>query len=101
MDKNKEKKIVCRCEEITEEEIIEAIDNGADNLDAIKRTTRAGMGLCGGRTCSRIIARIISQKTGKPVSEIVSFTSRPPVRPVSIKLLGEYKQLKKNKKSHK
>jgi len=50
--------------------------------------TRAGMGLCGGKSCSKLVARIISEETGKSISEIIPFTSRPPVRPIPIKLLG-------------
>lgn len=43
--------IICRCEEITKGEIIQAIRDGATTVDGIKRMTRAGKGLCQGRTC--------------------------------------------------
>ena len=43
--------IICRCEEITYGEIKQAIRDGATTLDGIKRVTRAGKGLCQGRTC--------------------------------------------------
>ena len=44
-------KIICRCEEITEDEIIKSINDGASTVDEVKKFTRAGMGLCQGRTC--------------------------------------------------
>jgi NAD(P)H-nitrite reductase large subunit len=77
--------IICRCEEITLGEVLKAIREGAHDLDAVKRMTRAGMGLCQNKTCFNIVARLISQETGKPMSELRPFTSRPPVRPVAVK----------------
>lgn len=81
---DEEKNIICRCEEVTVEEIEEAIENGATTLNEIKRWTRAGMGLCQGRTCRKNIARILSRKTGRDVKELMPFTYRKPVRPVRI-----------------
>jgi NAD(P)H-nitrite reductase large subunit len=83
------KKIICRCEEVTEEEIIEAIKDGALDLDAIKRMTRAGMGLCQGRTCSRLIENIIHKIIGTPYEEITLITTRVPLRPIPVKALAE------------
>lgn len=80
--------IICRCEEVTEEEVREAIRNGASDVDAIKRVTRAGMGLCQQHTCYRLVAKIISEMTGKPVSEIAPFTKRPPVRALPAEVLA-------------
>jgi NAD(P)H-nitrite reductase large subunit len=77
--------IICRCEEITLGEILQAIREGAHDLDSVKRMTRAGMGLCQNKTCFNLIARLISQETGRPMSELTPFTARPPVRPVPVK----------------
>jgi len=85
---NKEDNIICRCEEITEEEIRESVRNGATDVDAVKRATRAGMGLCQQHTCYRLVAQIISEMTGRPLSEIVPFTKRAPVRPLPAMVLG-------------
>ncbi|RKX79938.1 MAG: (2Fe-2S)-binding protein [Spirochaetes bacterium] len=85
---NEQNRLICRCEEITLEEIIQAIDNGCTSLNEIKRYTRAGMGLCQSRVCSRLIARIIAEKTGKPLDEIVPVTARPPSRPVRIDIFS-------------
>ena len=50
--------IICRCEEITKGEIKAAIRNGMQTLNGIKRVTRAGMGLCQGQTCQRLVTQI-------------------------------------------
>jgi len=66
-------KVVCRCEYVTEGEIVDAIHGklGARNLDAIKRRTRAGMGRCQGSFCLPHVARILARETGIPMEEIV------------------------------
>lgn len=71
---------ICRCEEVTLREIEQVIDEGYHTLDDVKRITRAGMGLCQGRSCSKVIARIISQRTGIPIEEILQVKYRYPVR---------------------
>lgn len=79
--------IICRCEEIYRDEIEAAIEDGAVTINEIKRFTRAGMGLCQGRTCRRLVERILSEKTGTPISEIKPSTYRQPVRPVRSDLI--------------
>lgn len=80
--------LVCRCEEVSEGEIIEAIEKGAMSPDSIKKLTRAGMGLCQGRTCRSLVLRILAKKTSRSIEEFVPFTYRPPVRPVSLEALA-------------
>ncbi|WP_132246519.1 (2Fe-2S)-binding protein [Marinisporobacter balticus] len=81
--------IICRCEEITESEIVEAIRNGATTVNEIKKWTRAGMGLCQGRTCRRMIERILARETGIELKDIKPSTYRQPVRPIKMGALGE------------
>ena len=38
--------IICRCREVTEEEIVQAVRDGASTVDGVKRRTKACMGLC-------------------------------------------------------
>lgn len=76
--------IICRCEEVTKGEILQAIADGATTVDGVKKRTRAGMGLCQGKTCSRLVAKIISEATGKPIEEVLPATYRAPVRPVDL-----------------
>jgi len=94
-------KIVCRCQDITEEEVIAAIRQGATTIDEIKRLVRAGMGPCQGRTCRRLVSQIISRELKKPAGDIYPPTFRPPNRPVPFKLImNEYsEQLEAEKKA--
>jgi bacterioferritin-associated ferredoxin len=82
--------IICRCEDITLEEVENAIDSGINHPEELKRFLHVGMGPCQSRTCGRIVIRILSSKTGKPVSEIKSTGQRPPLVSVPIReLLSE------------
>ncbi|MCM8772928.1 MAG: (2Fe-2S)-binding protein [Candidatus Omnitrophica bacterium] len=85
----KKKKIICRCKEITEEEIVEVIKRGIVDVDGIKRVLGAGMGLCQGKTCSSLIIKIINRETNIPIEKIKQQTSRAPVRPIPIKIISE------------
>jgi len=84
--------LVCRCEEVTRKDIEKAIDEGCTTINEIKRRTRAGMGLCQGRTCTRLIAQILGEKTGKNPEEITPPTKRIPSRPVSISVFDKSKE---------
>lgn len=81
--------IICRCQEVTKGEIRQAIAEGATNVDGVKRRTRAVMGLCQGKTCDRLVARIIAEETGQPLSKILPVTARPPVRPLTLSSFAE------------
>jgi glycerol-3-phosphate dehydrogenase len=62
--------IVCRCETITEGEIVEAIKRGARTLDGIKYRTRAGMGRCQGGFCTPRVLNIMARELNIPVTEL-------------------------------
>jgi glycerol-3-phosphate dehydrogenase len=68
-------KIVCRCETVTEGEIIEAIRRplGARNLDAVKRRTRAGMGRCQSGFCSNKVLHILAEELKLNAEDITLF----------------------------
>ena len=80
--------LVCRCEEITVGDIKRAIADGARTLTGVKRRTRAGMGLCQGRTCAKLIERLIGQATGQRGADVEPDTVRPPMLPVTMGVLG-------------
>ena len=80
--------IICRCEDITYGEIVEAIGRGLTTTEELKRILRCGMGPCQGRTCMRLIAQIIAEHTGQTVGEIRLPVVRPPTRPVEIGILA-------------
>ena len=64
--------IICRCEMITEGEIIDAIRRplGAKSLDGVKRRTRAGMGRCQSGFCSPRTMEILAREWGVSMSDI-------------------------------
>ncbi len=65
-------RIICRCEMITEAEIVQAIHCGvgAVDLDGIKRRTRTGMGRCQGGFCSPRVTEIISRELNIPMIDV-------------------------------
>ncbi len=64
--------IICRCEKVTEGEIVDAIHRvpGARSVDGVKRRTRAGMGRCQGGFCSPRVIEILSRELGIPMEAI-------------------------------
>ncbi len=68
-------RIVCRCEGVTEGEILEAIRNnpGARDLDGVKRRTRAQMGRCQGGFCMPTILELLSRELGIEIDQVTKF----------------------------
>ena len=64
--------MVCRCEMVTEGEIIDAITRplGAHTLDGVKQRTRAGMGRCQAGFCTPKTMELLSRLLGIPMTEI-------------------------------
>lgn len=56
--------VICRCEKVSEAEIVEAIKRGHTTLDGIKFYTRAGMGRCQGGFCTYKVMKILMRETG-------------------------------------
>lgn len=84
--------LVCRCEEVTAEQIHKAIDNGANDLTGVKSRTRVGMGMCQGRVCGASVATLVARQMGREQSEVGAFTGRPIVKPVSLGVLAQMEQ---------
>ena len=65
-------KIVCRCEQITEGEILRAIRENppAKDVDGVKRRTRSGMGRCQGGFCQPQVAEIIADELGIELEKV-------------------------------
>ena len=62
--------VVCRCETVTEGEIVEAVRRGATTLDGIKFRTRAGMGRCQGGFCTPRVVKILARELDLPEEKI-------------------------------
>ncbi len=65
-------RIICRCETVSEGEILDAIRSNppALTIDAVKRRTRSGMGRCQGGFCGTYVMELISRETGIPFEKI-------------------------------
>ncbi|KAI8852636.1 FAD dependent oxidoreductase-domain-containing protein [Chytridium lagenaria] len=64
--------IICRCETVSEAEIIDAVHRplGAHSTDAVKKRTRAGMGWCQGNFCEPRVAAVVARELGMPVEKV-------------------------------
>ncbi len=64
--------IICRCESISEGEILDAIRSNppANDIDGVKRRTRAGMGRCQGGFCGAYVMELIAKERGIPYEEV-------------------------------
>ena len=78
-------KVVCRCEDVTYDDVVKAINEGYVDLEELKRHLRCSMGTCQGRGCTRIIRQIMREHDIDPAFPNI----RPPIKPVSMSLLSE------------
>jgi len=80
--------IMCRCEDITAEEVRAYIQQGITDLEQLKRLLRVGMGPCQGRTCTPLIVNELARATGRRVQEIPLTVFRPPTTTVKLGVLA-------------
>ena len=76
--------IVCRCEEVTAQQIIDAVAIGCQGPNQMKSFLRCGMGPCQGRMCSLTVTELMAQARGVTPAEIGAFRLRPPVKPITV-----------------
>jgi NAD(P)H-nitrite reductase large subunit len=84
--------IICRCEEITKGEIRRAVHDGMRTVTEVRRFLRAGMGLCQGQTCARLVQGIVAQELDVRSADLEPATSRVPMRPAEMYVLGDEKE---------
>ena len=79
--------IICRCEEISKGEILDALRSPCcpPTIDAIKKRCRPGMGRCQGGFCSPLVTQIIAEERGIPLSEVRKSSAE------AVQLYGETK----------
>jgi bacterioferritin-associated ferredoxin len=82
------KLILCRCEDVTAADVEHAVMSGYSDLEEVKRYTGFGTGPCQGKECLRVVALAIAVATGRPPGSMRPFTTRPPLVPTELKLLG-------------
>ena len=84
--------VVCRCETVTEGEIVEAIRRGATTMDGVKFRVRPGMGRCQGGFCGPRVIDILARELNIPKEQVTK------KGPVSRQLLFKSKELLRRNK---
>ena len=79
--------IVCRCERVSAGEIRSLIRSGYRDMNEIKAVTRAGMGACGGKTCTALILRLFREE-GIDFDEVKENVKRPLFIEVALGILA-------------
>ena len=80
-------RIVCRCERVTEGEIVRAVHSPvpARTVDAVKRRVRAGMGRCQGGFCQPRVMEILSRELGIPMTSVRKGDAGSEIAPYEVK----------------
>ena len=76
--------IVCRCEEVTTKDVLDAVAIGATGPNQLKAYCRCGMGPCQGRLCGLTVTELMAQAHGKSPQEIGYYRLRAPVKPITL-----------------
>jgi len=79
--------MICRCEHVSEGEVVEAIQRGANTFDGIKFRTRAGMGRCQGGFCTPHLIRILSRELNLKAKSITKHGRFSSIVPYEVKEL--------------
>jgi bacterioferritin-associated ferredoxin len=79
------KTLVCRCEDVTDHELLQAMAKGHTDIESVKRYTGFGTGWCQGKWCTATCAQLIRAHGGEAERPI---TPRPPYHPLSVALLA-------------
>ncbi len=77
------KTIVCRCEDVTLDDLAHCIKLGYADIEEAKRYTGLGTGPCQGKECMVACALYLARESGRPPSEVAPFITRPPVTPIA------------------
>ena len=80
--------VVCRCEEISVQQIHAAVELGCIGPNQLKSYTRCGMGPCQGRFCGLTVSELIGKFCGKPVDSVGYYRLRYPVKPLLLEELA-------------
>ena len=82
------KQFVCFCEDVTAVDIADAIDEGFDDIQTLKRYSTATMGPCQGKMCLKSFVNLCARYTGRGIDDTGVTTFRPPVQPVPLGALA-------------
>ena len=82
------KRFVCLCEDVTEKDVRQAVAEGFDHIETLKRYTTVTMGPCQGKMCHRLSIELCAAATGRSLDETGTTTARPPAQPVPLGALA-------------
>jgi sarcosine oxidase subunit alpha len=85
---SRRKTFVCFCEDVTVKDLGQAIAEGFDGIETLKRYTTVNMGPCQGKMCGQTAVEICARATGREIDAVGTTTSRPPVVPVELGTLA-------------
>ncbi|HHY22069.1 MAG TPA: (2Fe-2S)-binding protein [Bacilli bacterium] len=86
---NKKNIIICRCEDISLQQIHELLEQGYTTFEDLKRLLRVGMGPCQANTCGHLIQREIAKYLDKNIEEIKVHKTRPMIVGVPLKSIAK------------
>ena len=82
------KNFVCFCEDVTVKDISDAVGEGFDDIQLLKRYSTASMGPCQGKMCLKSLVGLCAQYTGRSIDSTGVTTARPPLHPVPLAALA-------------
>jgi NADPH-dependent 2,4-dienoyl-CoA reductase/sulfur reductase-like enzyme len=80
--------IVCRCEEVTAQDVLDSVAIGATGPNQLKAYRRTGMGPCQGRLCGLTVTELMAEARGKTPQEVGYYRLRAPVKPIMLSELA-------------
>ncbi|MCS7045421.1 MAG: 2Fe-2S iron-sulfur cluster-binding protein, partial [Gemmataceae bacterium] len=82
------KRFVCLCEDVTVKDLAQAVAEGFDHVETLKRYTTIGMGPCQGKMCGLQGVEECANLTGRTKEPLAVTTARPPLVPVELAVLA-------------
>jgi NAD(P)H-nitrite reductase large subunit len=86
---NKKDIIICRCEDVSLEDLHNCLEEGYTTFEDIKRILRIGMGPCQGNTCGLLAQREIAKFLKLPLNQVEVHKVRPLITGVKLKAIVE------------
>lgn len=80
--------LVCRCEEVTAQQILDTVKLGCSGPNQMKSFLRCGMGPCQGRLCGLTVTELIAQARSVTPNEVGYYRLRPPIKPITLEELA-------------
>ncbi len=88
MDRLPGKQFACLCEDVTQQDIGQAVAEGFDHIETLKRYSTVGMGPCQGKMCGVNFSATCARLTGRDLNAVGTTTARPPAIPVELAVLA-------------